>query len=132
MSIYPLKSLRRFCIVILQHQVLPRLAYINRPVVGKTTILRQKSQKIQYYVRIATKLAKTVNIYFSSFNKITALQEILNFTDLSMIKGRKVIRALVMKVRKLLVVDENSELRYTPRPRSCDGHRCVCIQTFVQ
>jgi len=35
------------------------LSYIlfNRPVVGKTTLLRQKSQQTHYYCRIATKLA---------------------------------------------------------------------------
>jgi len=38
---------------------LPRLSYIifNRPVVGKTKLLRQKSQQTHYYCRIATKLA---------------------------------------------------------------------------
>jgi len=38
---------------------LPRLAYIicNRLVVGKTTLLRQKSKKTLHF-RIATKLAK--------------------------------------------------------------------------
>jgi len=34
----------------------PRL--FNRPVVGKTTLLNQKSQKIHYYIRTVTKLAK--------------------------------------------------------------------------
>ena len=40
---------------------LPRVSSItfNRPVVGKTTLLRQKSQQTHYYYRIATKLAKT-------------------------------------------------------------------------
>jgi len=39
---------------------LPRLSYTisNRPVVGKTTLLRQKSQQTHYYYRITTKLAK--------------------------------------------------------------------------
>jgi len=39
---------------------LPCLSYIlfNRPVVGKTTVLGQKSQQIHYYYRIATKLPK--------------------------------------------------------------------------
>jgi len=38
---------------------LPCLSYIifNRPVVGKTTLLRQKSQQTHYYCRIATQLA---------------------------------------------------------------------------
>jgi len=41
------------------------LAYIifNRPVVGKTTLLCQKSQQTHYYYRIATKLAKAFNQY---------------------------------------------------------------------
>jgi len=30
----------------------------NRPVAGKTTLLRQISQQAHYYYRIATKLAK--------------------------------------------------------------------------
>jgi len=30
----------------------------NRPVVGKTALLRQKSQQAHYYYRIANKLAK--------------------------------------------------------------------------
>ena len=40
---------------------LPHLSYIifDRPVVGKTTLLRQKSQQTHFYYRIATKLAKT-------------------------------------------------------------------------
>jgi len=39
---------------------LPRLSYIifNRPVKGKTTLLRQKSQQTHHYCRFATKLAK--------------------------------------------------------------------------
>jgi len=39
---------------------LPCLSYIlfNRPVVGKTSVLRLKSQQTHYYYRIATKLAK--------------------------------------------------------------------------
>jgi len=39
---------------------LPCLSSIifNRPVVGKTALLRQKSQQTHYYYRIATKLAK--------------------------------------------------------------------------
>ena len=39
---------------------LPRLSYItfNRPVVGKTALLRQKSQQTPYYYRIASKLVK--------------------------------------------------------------------------
>ena len=39
---------------------LPHLSYIifNRPVVGKTTLLRQKSQQAHCYYRIATKHAK--------------------------------------------------------------------------
>jgi len=39
---------------------LPSQSYIifNRPAVGKTTLLRQKSQQTHYYHRIATKLAK--------------------------------------------------------------------------
>jgi len=39
---------------------LPCLSYIifNRPVVGKTALLRQKSQQTHYYYRIANKLAK--------------------------------------------------------------------------
>jgi len=38
----------------------PCLRYIlfNHPVVGKTALLRQKSQQTHYYYRIATKLAK--------------------------------------------------------------------------
>jgi len=41
-------------------QYLPRLAYLslNRPVVGSATLFCQKSQKMQYYVRVSTKLAK--------------------------------------------------------------------------
>ena len=39
---------------------LPRLSYIlfNRPVVVKTTLLRQKSQQTHYYYRIATEVPK--------------------------------------------------------------------------
>ena len=39
---------------------LPRLSYItfNRPVVGKITLLYQKSQQTHYYYRIAAKLVK--------------------------------------------------------------------------
>jgi len=39
---------------------LPRIAYIifNRAVVGKTTLLRQKSQQAHYCHKIATKPAK--------------------------------------------------------------------------
>jgi len=39
---------------------LPCLSYIlfDRPVVGKTALLRQKSQQTHYYYRIAIKLAK--------------------------------------------------------------------------
>jgi len=39
---------------------LPRLSYIifNRPVVGKTKLLREKSQQTHYYYTIATKRAK--------------------------------------------------------------------------
>jgi len=39
---------------------LPCLSSIlfNRPVVGKTALLRQKSQQTHYYYKIATKLAK--------------------------------------------------------------------------
>jgi len=39
---------------------LPRQSYIifNRPVVGKTTLFRPKSQQAHYYYRTATKLAK--------------------------------------------------------------------------
>jgi len=38
----------------------PCLSYIlfNRPVVGKTSVLRLKSQQTDYYYRIATKFAK--------------------------------------------------------------------------
>jgi len=41
--------------------VLPRPSYIifNRPVVGKTTLLRQKSQQTHYYCRIATRVAES-------------------------------------------------------------------------
>jgi len=40
--------------------VSPCLCYIlfNRPVVGKTALLRQKSQQTHYYYRTATKIAK--------------------------------------------------------------------------
>jgi len=31
---------------------------LNRPAVGKTALLRQKSQQTRYYYRIATKRAK--------------------------------------------------------------------------
>jgi len=39
---------------------LPRLSYIilNRPVVGKVTLLRKKSQQTHYYYRIVIKLSK--------------------------------------------------------------------------
>jgi len=39
---------------------LPCLSYVilNRPVVGKTTLLCEKSQHTHYYFRIANKLAK--------------------------------------------------------------------------
>jgi len=39
---------------------LPRLLYIifNRPVVDKTTLLRPKSQRTQYYDKIATNITK--------------------------------------------------------------------------
>ena len=38
--------------------VLPRLSFMifNRPVLGKTKLLHQKSQETHYYYRIATKL----------------------------------------------------------------------------
>jgi len=41
--------------------VLPHLVYVifNRPVVGKTTLLRQNLQQTHDYFRIATGLAKT-------------------------------------------------------------------------
>jgi len=54
LSIYENKYCKTFL-------ALPRLSYIifNRPVVGKKTLLRQKSQQIHYYYRITTKLAKT-------------------------------------------------------------------------
>jgi len=40
---------------------LAHLSYItfNRPIVGKSTLLRQKSQQTHYYHRISIKLAKT-------------------------------------------------------------------------
>jgi len=52
---------------------LPRLSYIifNRPVVGKTTLLRPTSQQTYYYFRNATKLGKHINICCCSFNKIS-------------------------------------------------------------
>jgi len=37
---------------------MPILHTINRPVVGKTALLRHKSQQTPFYYRIATKLAK--------------------------------------------------------------------------
>jgi len=43
---------------------------INRPVVGRTALLRQKSQQTHYYYRIATKLAKAYQICCCSFQKI--------------------------------------------------------------
>jgi len=48
---------------------LPRVSYImfNRPVVGKTTLLRQKSQQAHYYYIIATKLAKVYHYLLLQF-----------------------------------------------------------------
>jgi len=54
-------------------RTLPRLSctIINRPVAGKTTLLRQKSQQTHYYYRIATKLAVAYKYCCCSFNKIS-------------------------------------------------------------
>jgi len=41
----------------------------NRPVVGKTTLLRQKSQQTHYYYRIATKLAKAYHHLLLQFQE---------------------------------------------------------------
>jgi len=58
-SINLLKSLTRFCIVILQHHVLPRLTFFQSSGGGQNNIIMsEKSQKIQSYVRISNKLAK--------------------------------------------------------------------------
>jgi len=48
---------------------LPRLSYIivNRPVVGKTTLLRQKSQQTHYHYRIAINLAKAYQYLLLQF-----------------------------------------------------------------
>jgi len=53
---------------------LPCLSYIlsNGPVVGKTALLRQKSQQTHYYYRIATKFAKAYQyLLLCSFNKVS-------------------------------------------------------------
>ena len=55
MSINLLKSLRRFYISIKYYQAERTLI---SPVEGKTRLMRQKSQKIQYYVKISTKRIK--------------------------------------------------------------------------
>jgi len=48
---------------------LPRVTYIifNRPVVGKATLLRSKSQQTHCYYRIATKLAKAYQYVLLEF-----------------------------------------------------------------
>jgi len=58
-----LKSLRRFYIVILQYQVLPRLAYFQSSSSGKTTLLRQKAQKNNVMSEFQLNLHKHVNIW---------------------------------------------------------------------
>jgi len=52
----------------LPHQS-PCLCHVlfNRPVVGKTALLRQKLQQTHYYYRIATKLAKACQYLFLWF-----------------------------------------------------------------
>jgi len=70
------------------HQLRHCLSYIlfNRPVVGKTALLRQKSQQTHYYYITATKLAKHINICCCSFNQVsmkkkkTLLQENFDLT----------------------------------------------------
>jgi len=56
---------------------LPCIVYLifNCAVVGKTTLLRQKSQQIHYYHRIATKLQKHINICCCSFKKVSLIRK---------------------------------------------------------
>ena len=55
LSIYQTKYYKTTFLALL---CLPYIIF-NRPVVGKTTLLHQKSQETHYYYRIATKLAKS-------------------------------------------------------------------------
>ena len=68
MSVNLLKSPSRLYNVLLKHQVLPRLTY---PAAGETILLHQKSQEIDYYVRVAGNLQKHVNICCCGFDKIS-------------------------------------------------------------
>jgi len=43
---------------VLEHQILSHLVHFQSFSSGKTTLLHQKSQKIQYYVTILTKPTK--------------------------------------------------------------------------
>jgi len=54
LSIYQTK----YCKTTFRASPCPSYILFNRPVVGKTALLRQKSQQTYYYYRTATKLAK--------------------------------------------------------------------------